>query len=96
MTQKFNMIKDDLTLVGISDPDEKFIVPAEPQPVVKYFLDDLKKQLETVDGLKDRAWMINYCSGDQLKYGEIIPRVTRYRKPIFISLVNCRCCQKYF
>jgi hypothetical protein len=77
MTFKLNKIRNDLTLVGINDPEERFLVPPEPHSMFKYFLDDLRKQLKTVDGLKEKAWMIDYCTRDVLEYGEIIPRVTR-------------------
>ena len=77
MTPKFNTIRNDLTLVGIKDPDAKFLVPTKPQVMFNYFLDNLQKQLLTVEGLKDRAWMINYLTRDEVKYGEIIPKITR-------------------
>jgi hypothetical protein len=77
MSQVFNLVSDDFILVGPEDHPGSYFVPEEPRPLVSHLVHHLERQLRQVEGLGQRPWLINFLTNEQLKFGEIIPKIKR-------------------
>jgi len=65
-----NLIRDDLTLVG---PDTS----ETPKPLVEQFLNEIKRYLGENEAFQDKAWLVNFTTGEVIKYGEILAKINR-------------------
>jgi len=71
-----NVLLDDLTLVG-PDTSETFLASETPKPLVEQFLNEIERHLGEDDAFRDKAWLVNFITGEGIKYGDIIPKIKR-------------------
>jgi hypothetical protein len=71
-----NLIRDDLTLVG-PDTSETFLASETPKPLVEQFLNEIKRYLGENEAFQDKAWLVNFTTGEVIKYGEILAKINR-------------------
>ena len=74
-----NVLLDDLTLVG-PDTSETFLASETPKPLIEQFLNEIERYLGEDEAFRSKVWLMNFTTGEDIKYGEIIPKIKRYKK----------------